>query len=162
MAPGQLLIDGEWRHARDGATMVTTDPTTEDVITAVAMASPADVEDAIDAAHKAFENGVWSRMQTEHLARVLFKIADLIQEREEDFALGEGMDVGVPYQDFRALVIPPCVISASGSVPSIPDTPAALPSGRTCRCCSHRRRFPLWRCSFRARGPSQSIPWRRA
>jgi aldehyde dehydrogenase (NAD+) len=109
MAPGQLLIDGEWRHARDGATMVTTDPTTEDVITTVAMASPADVEDAIDAAHGAFESGVWSRMQTEQRARVLFKIADLIQEREEDFALREAMDMGVPYHDFRALVIPHCV-----------------------------------------------------
>jgi hypothetical protein len=106
---GQFLIDGTWRDARDGATMVTSDPTTEETITTVARASPADVEDAIDAAHLAFESGVWSQMPTEQRAQILFKIADLIQEREQDFALREAMDMGVPYHDFRAVVIPHCV-----------------------------------------------------
>jgi aldehyde dehydrogenase (NAD+) len=106
---GQLLIDGTWHDARDGATMVTSDPTTEEIITTVARASPADVEDAIDAAHLAFESGVWSQMPTEQRAQILFKIADLIQEREQDFALREAMDMGVPYHDFRAVVIPHCV-----------------------------------------------------
>jgi hypothetical protein len=59
VARGQLLINGQWRDARDGATMVTTDPTTEEVITEVAKASAADAADAVDAAWRAFEEGPW-------------------------------------------------------------------------------------------------------
>ena len=44
---GQLLIDGKWRDAADGATMPTSDPTTEQVITHVAKATPADADAAL-------------------------------------------------------------------------------------------------------------------
>ena len=56
---GQLLIKGKWRDARDGATMPTTDPTTEEVITNVAKASAEDAQDAINAACTAFDPGSW-------------------------------------------------------------------------------------------------------
>jgi len=50
---GQLLIDGQWRDSAVGATMLTTDPTTEAVITEVARATPADAEAAVLAASSA-------------------------------------------------------------------------------------------------------------
>jgi hypothetical protein len=61
--PGrQLLIHGRWREPADGASMPTFDPTTEEKITDVAKASPADADEAVRSASKAFEEGPWSRL----------------------------------------------------------------------------------------------------
>jgi len=50
---GQLMINGKWRDAGDGATMPTSDPTTEQVITEVAKGSAADLDKAVRAAASA-------------------------------------------------------------------------------------------------------------
>ncbi|WP_376094536.1 aldehyde dehydrogenase family protein [Roseomonas sp. CCTCC AB2023176] len=105
---GQLLINGLWRDARDGATMVTTDPTTEAEITTVARASAADAEAAIAAAYDAFETGPWSRMRHEDRAKILFRMADLLDDRVDDFAIREAMDMGMPYRDFCDVIMPHC------------------------------------------------------
>ena len=105
---GQLLIGGRWRDAQDGATMTTTDPTTEAVITEVAKATPADAEAAVQAAYKAFEEGPWGRMHHEQRAKILFRMADLMDERAHDFALREAMDMGMPYRDFIDIIMPHC------------------------------------------------------
>jgi aldehyde dehydrogenase (NAD+) len=105
---GQLLINGKWRDARDGATMTTSDPTTEQVITTVAKAGPADAQEAIDAAYTAFEEGPWSRMHHEERAKILFRMADLLDERSDEFAIREAMDMGMPYKDFREIIMPHC------------------------------------------------------
>ena len=108
VAAGQVLIDGHWRDAADGATMPTTDPTTEQVITTVARGTPADVEAAVQAASRAFEDGPWGRMHHEQRAKILFRMADLLDERADDFALREAMDMGMPYADFRSIIMPHC------------------------------------------------------
>jgi aldehyde dehydrogenase (NAD+) len=108
VARGQLLINGQWRDARDGATMVTTDPTTEEVITEVAKASTMDAAGAVDAAWRAFEEGPWPKMHLEERAKLLFRIADLMDQRADDFAVREAMDMGMPYHDFRTTIMPHC------------------------------------------------------
>jgi len=108
IAAGQLLIDGRWTNASDDATMPTTDPTTESKITDVAKASVDDAKRAIDAASRAFETGPWPRMSHEDRAKVLFRMADLLDERADDFALREAMDMGMPYRDFRYTILPIC------------------------------------------------------
>lgn len=106
--PGKLLIGGRWVEARDGASMPTTDPTTEAVTTTVAKGGPADAAAAVDAAHEAFETGPWGRMGHEERAKILFRAADLLDERAEDFAIREAMDMGMPYRDFREVIMPHC------------------------------------------------------
>jgi acyl-CoA reductase-like NAD-dependent aldehyde dehydrogenase len=106
--PGQLLINGQWRDSETGETMPTTDPTIEAVITQVAKATSADADAAVKAAHRAFENGPWRRMHHEQRAKILFKMADLMDERAEDFAIREAMDMGMPYRDFREIIMPHC------------------------------------------------------
>ena len=108
IAQGQLLIGGVWRDSSDGATMTTMDPTTEEVITSVAKATPADANAAIETAYKAFEDGPWGRMHGEERAKILFRMADLMDERADDFALREAMDMGIPYSDFRNIIMPHC------------------------------------------------------
>ena len=95
IARGQLLINGQWRDAGDGATMTTTDPTTEAPITTVAKASASDAREAIDAAYNAFEEGPWGRMHHEERAKILFRMADLMDERADDFAIREPMDMEI-------------------------------------------------------------------
>jgi aldehyde dehydrogenase (NAD+) len=106
--PGQLLINGRWVDGSSGETMAVTDPTTEAEVTRVQKASPADAGAAIDAAAAAFERGPWGRMGHEARAKVLFRMADLMDERAEDFAIREAMDMGMPYADFRAVIMPHC------------------------------------------------------
>jgi aldehyde dehydrogenase (NAD+) len=108
VAPGRLLIGGTWRDAADGATMTTVDPTTEAEITTIARASAADADSAVAAATRAFEDGPWRRMHHEERAKILLRMADLMDARAEDFALREAMDMGMPYRDFREVIMPHC------------------------------------------------------
>ncbi len=108
IARGQLLIGGQWRDGVSGETMDVTDPTTEATITSVQKAHAEDAEAAIDAAYRAFEDGPWGRMGHEDRAKILFRMADLMDERAEDFAIREAMDMGMPYSDFRAIIMPHC------------------------------------------------------
>jgi aldehyde dehydrogenase (NAD+) len=105
---GRLLIDGQWRDAVSGETSATLDPTTEAAITSIAKAGVTDTSDAVAAAQRAFEQGPWARMHHEERAKILFRIADLMDERAEDFAVREAMDMGMPYRDFRDIIMPHC------------------------------------------------------
>jgi len=105
---GQLLIDGQWRDAETGETMPNFDPTTEAETTQVAKGTPRDADDAIRAARRAFDDGPWDRMHHEQRAKILFRVADLLDARAEDFALREAMDMGMPYHDFLAIIMPHC------------------------------------------------------
>jgi len=108
IARGQIMIGGRWRDSADGATSETIDPTTEATITTIAQGTVQDASDAVDAASAAFEDGPWSRMHHEERAKILFRMADLMDERAEDFAIREAMDMGMPYGDFRSLIMPHC------------------------------------------------------
>ncbi len=108
IAKGQLLINSKWQNSSSGETMPTTDPTTEAVITDIAKATVEDANSAVDAAYEAFESGVWGRMHNEERAKILFKMADLLDERADDFAIREAMDMGMPYADFRNVIMPHC------------------------------------------------------
>ncbi len=103
---GQLLIDGKWRDSSNGETMPNYDPTTEAETTQVAKGTPKDVDDAVKAASRAFEEGPWGRMHHEERAKILFRIADLLDERAAEFALHEAMDMGMPYADFMNTIMP--------------------------------------------------------
>jgi aldehyde dehydrogenase (NAD+) len=105
---GQLMINGKRHDAEDGATMPTSDPTTEQVITEVAKGSAADVDEAVRAAARAFEKGPWSMLHHEARAKLLFRMAELLDDRTDEFALREAMDMGMPYRDFRNIIMPHC------------------------------------------------------
>lgn len=72
--------------------MPTFDLTTEEKITEVAKAWPSDADEAVLAASDAFESGPWSRMHHETRAKILFRMADLLDERADAFAIREAMD----------------------------------------------------------------------
>ncbi|GAB2910423.1 aldehyde dehydrogenase family protein [Streptomyces heilongjiangensis] len=94
--PGRLYIGGQWREAADGARTDVIDPSTGQLLTTVAEAGAADVDDAVRAARAAFDSGSWSRLSGRERGRVLHRVAQLIRENADDIAALESRDVGKP------------------------------------------------------------------
>lgn len=88
----KLHIDGGWRAGR-GGTMPAVNPYDQSVHAEIAVASAEDVEDAIDAARRAFD-GVWSKTTPGERARLLNRVADLLDADATRMALLETTDNG--------------------------------------------------------------------
>lgn len=104
--PGQLLIDGGWA---DGTrTFDSINPATGEVLTQIAEASPADVDRAVEAARRAFEdrNGVWRKLSASERGRLIWKLADLLEKNIDEFAELETLDNGKPIFESRYVDIP--------------------------------------------------------
>ena len=80
----ECFIDGQWRPAVSGKTFETINPATEQVICEVAEGDKADIDAAVQAARKAFERGPWSRMDARDRGRVMFRLADLIENEIDE------------------------------------------------------------------------------
>jgi acyl-CoA reductase-like NAD-dependent aldehyde dehydrogenase len=106
VSPGQLFIAGAWAPAAGGRTEEIVDPATGKVIAAVASAGAEDVERAVGAARRAFEGGVWSGMTPRQRGAVLFRAAELLRQRADEFARLESLDVGKPLMFTTTVDIP--------------------------------------------------------
>src|SRR6266403_535552 len=78
-----LLIGGKWVDSVSGKTFATTNPATGEVICQVAEGDKADIDLAVKAARKAFEEGPWARMSGAARGRLLNRLADLVEEHKE-------------------------------------------------------------------------------
>jgi Aldehyde dehydrogenase family len=105
-AKRNLLIDGKWVPAKSGKTFPVYDPSAGAVMAQVAEADAADVDKAVKAARKAFEQGPWPRMSPSERGRILWKLADLIEKRSEEFATLESLDNGKPLTVARVADVP--------------------------------------------------------
>ncbi|TVT23545.1 aldehyde dehydrogenase family protein [Amycolatopsis rhizosphaerae] len=92
--PHGLLIGGEWVPAASGRTFPTYDPATGEKITDVAHGEAEDVDRAVAAARKAFEEGPWARMKPNERERLIWRVGDLLSERAEIFGQLEALDNG--------------------------------------------------------------------
>ena len=91
---GKMLIDGQWVAAAGGKTFDAIDPATESVIARVAAGEKEDVDRAVKAARRAFEDSAWSRMRPVERERLMLKLADLIEQNAEELAQLESLDNG--------------------------------------------------------------------
>ena len=91
-----LLIDGERMPAADGRTFQTLDPATAKPIADVAHAGPEDVERAVQAARRALEEGPWSKAPAAERARLMTRLADLLEANADELAELESLDNGKP------------------------------------------------------------------
>ena len=94
-----LFIGGKWLDSVSGKTFATTNPATGETICQVAEGDKADVELAVKAARKAFEEGPWPKMSAAERGRLLNKLADLVETNKEELAKLETLDNGKPYRD---------------------------------------------------------------
>ena len=90
----RLFIGGEWVDSEGGETFASYAPSTGEHIGDVAKASRGDALKAIEAARKAFDDGPWPRASGAERAKVLRRVADLIQSRQQEFAEIEARDGG--------------------------------------------------------------------
>ena len=89
-----LLIDGAWVPAVSGKTFEVRDPSSDRIIAHCAEGGSADVDLAVAAARRAFEEGEWSRMKPVDRERLLHRLADLIETHADELAELEAIDNG--------------------------------------------------------------------
>ena len=97
----QLYIDGSWRDGAGGETMAAVNPFDQDVWAEIAVASVSDVDDAVSAARRAFEGG-WGQTTGLERARLMHRLADLIDAEAERLALVETTDNGKVIRETRS------------------------------------------------------------
>src|SRR6185369_6189987 len=104
--PGKLLIGGEWIEGSRNFKSV--NPATGEVLTQVSDASATEVDQAVQAARKAFDghSGSWRRMSASERGRLLWRLADLIEQNIDEIAELETLDNGKPIFESRYVDLP--------------------------------------------------------
>ncbi|PRY32416.1 aldehyde dehydrogenase family protein [Umezawaea tangerina] len=99
-----LLIDGAWTAARSGVAFDTRDPATGEVLASVSAAGAEDVDLAVAAARRAFEDPSWADITPYRRSRILLQIADVLEAHTEELAVLDSLDMGGPLWMTRWLV----------------------------------------------------------
>ncbi|KAG7270677.1 hypothetical protein CRUP_030404 [Coryphaenoides rupestris] len=95
--PHQCFIDGQFMDAENGKTSNSINPSDGSVICKVAASSVGDVDRAVAAAKEAYENGPWGRMNPRDRGSLLYRLADLMEQHQEELATIESIDSGAVY-----------------------------------------------------------------
>jgi phenylacetaldehyde dehydrogenase len=102
----KLFINGKWVAAQSGLTFPTYNPATGQVLSHVAEGDKADVDTAVRAAREAFDHGPWRRLTASERGRMIWKLADLLEQHTEEFAVLESLDNGKPLAVARVADVP--------------------------------------------------------
>ncbi|QAY74657.1 5-carboxymethyl-2-hydroxymuconate semialdehyde dehydrogenase [Agromyces protaetiae] len=89
-------IDGAWADSLGGETFDVLDPVTNEVYVQASAGQQADVDRAVAAAKRAFDEGPWPRLLPRQRSRVLHRIADLVEASDRRLAELETFDTGLP------------------------------------------------------------------
>lgn len=101
-----MFIGGKWVGSVSGKAFPTLNPSTGETICHIAEGDKADVDLAVKAARRAFDEGPWSRMPASERGRLINKLADLIERDADELAALESLDNGKPYKDARNIDLP--------------------------------------------------------
>src|ERR1700678_2032175 len=104
--PRKMLINGQWVNAASGKTFPTYNPATGEILAQVAEGDREDIERAVKAARKAFDNGPWRHLTAAERARLIWKLADLIESHTEELGYLESLDNGKPLAVAKAADVP--------------------------------------------------------
>jgi phenylacetaldehyde dehydrogenase len=94
--PKKLLIGGRWAEAASGKTFATLNPATEEALAQIAEGDSADIDKAVKSSRLAFEDGAWRRMTPSERGKLIWKLADLLEQHLDEFATIESLDNGKP------------------------------------------------------------------
>jgi phenylacetaldehyde dehydrogenase len=101
-----MLIDGKWMEAKSGKTFPVFDPSTGETMAQVAAGDKEDIDLAVKAARRAFESGPWRKMTPSQRGKIVWKVADLLEENLDEFAELESLDNGKPLTVARVADVP--------------------------------------------------------
>ncbi|MCA1038120.1 aldehyde dehydrogenase family protein [Bacillus infantis] len=102
----KLFINGEFVESASQKTFESYNPATGEVLATLYEAGPEDIDRAVLAARKAFDEGKWSKMGSAKRSRLMYKLADLMEENKEELAQLETLDNGKPIRETSAADIP--------------------------------------------------------
>ena len=105
----KMLIGGAWINAADNAVIESINPYNGQVLSTIPAGKQADVNAAVQAARQTLDDGVWSKMLPAKRARILWKIADLIEQNIDELSELETLDQGKPLYVGRWAEIPGAV-----------------------------------------------------
>ena len=103
---GKLLIDGKLVAAASGKSFPVYNPATGTTICSVAEADSEDVDRAVKAARRAFDEDGWARTKPNERSRLLWKLAELLERHTDEFAELESLDNGKPVAVARVADVP--------------------------------------------------------
>ncbi|TFI60054.1 aldehyde dehydrogenase family protein [Sphingomonas parva] len=150
-----LFIDGEWVASSGDALIPVHDPSTGKQIASVVDASVEDVDRAVAAARRAFDDGRWSGLSPYQRERAIHGLADLIEAHIPELAELESIDNGKPRASSEGYDLPRSVSTlrymAGWATRLTGETldPANFPSGAV---HAYIRREPIGVCA-------QIVPW---
>jgi phenylacetaldehyde dehydrogenase len=104
--PRKMFINNQWVESASGKTFPTYNPATGEVLAQVAEGDREDINRAVKAARKAFESGPWPDMTASQRGRLIWKLADLLEQHLEEFAQLESLDNGKPLSVARVADLP--------------------------------------------------------
>src|SRR4051794_391528 len=102
----QHVIAGKKRDASDGALFDKFEPSTGMVLARVAAGTSADVDAAVAAARAQFDAGAWSKLPGAARAKMLYRLADLLERETEKFVEILAREQGRPVMEMRMLDLP--------------------------------------------------------
>jgi acyl-CoA reductase-like NAD-dependent aldehyde dehydrogenase len=89
-----------------GKTFQTFNPATDEVLATVSEAVAEDIDLAVKAAREAFDNGPWRKMGSAERSRLMYKLADLMEEHKLELAQLETLDNGKPFAETSNADVP--------------------------------------------------------
>jgi len=107
LKPGKLLIDGKWQGATSEKKIPVINPATGEQLTTVPDAGPEDVDRAVRAARRTFENRAWRGMNVSERERIIWRVGELIEKNKEDLGMLESLNNGKTYREALRGDIPP-------------------------------------------------------
>lgn len=102
----KLYINGEFVASASNKTFETPNPATGETLATLYEAGPEDVDKAVKAAREAFDRGEWRTMNPAERSRLMYKLADLMEEHKTELAQLETLDNGKPISETTAGDIP--------------------------------------------------------
>lgn len=102
----KLFINGEFVESKSQKTFDTYNPATGEVLASVYEAGAEDIDLAVKAARKAFDEGKWSKMSAASRSRLMYKLADLMEANAEELAQLETLDNGKPISETSNADVP--------------------------------------------------------
>src|SRR5712691_8851996 len=105
---GEMFIGGEWQEGAGRDTQAVLNPATGEIIAEVPKGTEEDVDRAVAAARKAYDE-VWFDTTPAERSVMLLKLADVIESNGEELSRIESENVGKPYASTLSEEIPPMV-----------------------------------------------------
>jgi (Z)-2-((N-methylformamido)methylene)-5-hydroxybutyrolactone dehydrogenase len=97
----QMFIDGQWLDAGDAKTFPSINPATGEIWAEIPEATAEDVDLAVRAANRAFNEGEWANMLPTSRGKMLRKLADLLAQKSEELGRIETIDTGKMLKETR-------------------------------------------------------------